>query len=117
MMTQRKVASITTFALSGVLMFGLAATVRAGGAGDAAKGKEIFEGNMCAQCHNVTGAEGGVGPTMKGLFKRKTLKNGNAVSDANVLAQINKGGNGMPPYETTLSDEDKANVLAYLHSL
>ena len=59
-MTQRKVASLMTFALSGVLMFGLAATVRAGGAGDAAKGKDVFEGNMCAQCHNITGAEGGV---------------------------------------------------------
>jgi mono/diheme cytochrome c family protein len=117
MMTQRKLASLTTFALSGVLVMGLAATVRAGGAGDAAKGKDTFEGNMCAQCHNITGAEGGVGPSMKGLFKRKTLKNGTPVSDASVLAQINKGGGGMPPYETTLSAEDKANVLAYLHSL
>jgi quinohemoprotein ethanol dehydrogenase len=115
-MTHRKLASVTTFTLSGVLLFGLAASVRAG-AGDAAKGKDVFEGNMCAQCHNVTGAEGGVGPTMKGLFKRKTLKNGTAVSDASVLAQINKGGGGMPPYETTLSADDKANVLAYLHSL
>ncbi|MFL6448374.1 MAG: c-type cytochrome [Bryobacteraceae bacterium] len=116
-MTLNKKVSLTTFALSGVLVFGLAATVRAGGAGDAAKGKDVFEGNMCAQCHNITGAEGGVGPTMKGLFKRKTLKNGSPVSDASVLAQINKGGGGMPPYETTLSADDKANVLAYLHSL
>jgi mono/diheme cytochrome c family protein len=116
-MTQSRKISLTTFALSGVLVFGLAATVRAGGAGDAAKGKDVFEGNMCAQCHNITGAEGGVGPTMKGLFKRKTLKNGKPVNDANVLAQINAGGGGMPPYETTLSADDKANVLAYLHSL
>jgi quinohemoprotein ethanol dehydrogenase len=116
-MTHRKLASITSLALSGIFAFGLATTVRAGGAGDAAKGKDTFEGNMCAQCHNVTGAEGGVGPTMKGLFKRKTLKNGNPVNDANVLGQINKGGGGMPPYESTLSADDKANVLAYLHSL
>jgi mono/diheme cytochrome c family protein len=116
-MTQRKLASVTTFVLSGFLAFGLAATVRGGGAGDAAKGKDVFEGNMCAQCHNTTGAEGGVGPTMKGLFKRKALKNGSPVSDASVLAQINKGGGGMPPYETTLNADDKANVLAYLHSL
>jgi mono/diheme cytochrome c family protein len=116
-MTQKKLTAFTTFALSGVLAIGLAATARAAGQGDAAKGKDVFEGNMCAQCHNITGAEGGVGPTMKGLFKRKTLKNGSPVNDANVLAQINKGGGGMPPYETTLSADDKANVLAYLHSL
>src|SRR3954468_20876089 len=116
-MTQSRKISLTTFALSSVLVFGLAATVRAGGAGDAAKGKDVFEGNMCAQCHNITVADGGVGPTMKGLFKRKTLKNGNPVNEANVLAQINKGGGGMPPYETTLSADDKANLLAYLHSL
>lgn len=106
----------TTFTIAGILAIGLASALRAG-AGDAAKGKDVFEGNMCAQCHNITGADGGVGPTMKGLFKRKTLRNGKPVNDANVLGQINNGGGGMPPYESTLSAEDKANVLAYLHSL
>src|SRR3954451_21734584 len=112
-MTQRKLASVTTFALTGVFAFGLAATLRAGGAGDASKGKDVFEGNMCAQSHNITGAEGGAGPSVKGLFKRKTLKNGKPVNDANVLAQINTGGGGMPHYADTLNAEDKANVMAY----
>src|SRR3954464_9131479 len=117
MMTQRKLASLTTCTLSGVLILGLAASVRAGGAGDAAKGKEVYEGNMCATCHNITGDEGGVGPTLKGVFKRKTLKNGKPVNDANVMAQINEGGGGMPPYGGSLSADDKANMLAFLHSL
>jgi mono/diheme cytochrome c family protein len=58
-----------------------------------------------------------MGPSLKGLFKRKTLQNGKPVSDANVLAQINNGGNGMPAYGDMLSAEDKANLLAYLHTL
>lgn len=83
--------------------------------GDAAKGKETFE--QCAICHNVDSPEKKMGPSLQGLFKRKTLANGKPVNDANVLAQINNGGNGMPAYADTLSAEEKANVLAYLHTL
>ncbi|HLH01720.1 MAG TPA: c-type cytochrome [Bryobacteraceae bacterium] len=83
--------------------------------GDAAKGKETFE--QCAMCHNVDTDEKKMGPSLKGLFKRKTLQSGKPVNDANVLDQINNGGNGMPPYKDMLSADEKANVLAYLHTL
>ena len=85
------------------------------GKGDAAKGKETFE--QCAICHNVDSPEKKMGPSLQGLFKRKTLTNGKPVNDANVLAQINNGGNGMPAYADMLSAEEKANVIAYLHTL
>ena len=84
-------------------------------AGDAAKGKEAFE--QCAVCHNVDTPEQKMGPSMKGLFKRKMLKSGKPVNEANVTNQINNGGNGMPAYQDMLSAEEKANVLAYLHTL
>ena len=58
-----------------------------------------------------------MGPSLQGLFKKKTLSSGKAASDANVLTQINNGGNGMPAYADMLSAEDKANLLAYLHTL
>jgi cytochrome c len=83
--------------------------------GDAAKGKDAFE--QCAICHNVDNDEKKMGPSLKGLFKRKTLSSGKPVNDANVLAQINAGGNGMPAYSDMLSADDKANILAYLHTL
>ena len=83
--------------------------------GDAAKGKEAFE--QCSICHNVDSPEKKMGPSLQGLFKRKTLQNGKPVNDANVLAQINNGGNGMPAYADILSADDKANLLAYLHTL
>src|SRR5690242_20615885 len=85
--------------------------------GDAAKGKEAFE--PCVMCHNVDTDEKGekLGPSLKGLFKRQKLANGKAVNDANVMDQINNGGNGMPPYADMLSADDKANILAYLHTL
>ena len=103
-------------ALTAILTFNLAAGSKAGaGKADAAKGKETFE--QCAVCHNVDNDEKKMGPSLKGLFKHKTLANGKPVNDANVAAQINAGGNGMPGYADMLSADEKANVLAYLHTL
>jgi cytochrome c len=83
--------------------------------GDAAKGKEVFD--QCTVCHNSDSTEVKMGPGLKGLFKRAKLNSGKPVNDANVLLQINDGGNGMPAYKDILSDEDKANVLAFLKTL
>jgi cytochrome c len=83
--------------------------------GDAAKGKEVFD--QCTVCHNSDSTEVKMGPGLKGLFKRAKLNSGKPVNEANVLGQINEGGNGMPAYKDILSDEEKANVLAFLKTL
>jgi len=65
-------------------------------AGDAAKGKEVFD--QCAVCHNADSTEKKMGPGLKGLYKKGKLdSNGKPANDANVLAKINDGGNGMGP--------------------
>jgi len=98
------------------LSLSLVAAPKAGaGRADVAKGKEAFE--QCAICHNVDNDEKKMGPSLKGLYKRKTLANGKPVTDANVLAQINAGGNGMPAYSDMLSADDKSNLIAYLKTL
>ena len=85
--------------------------------GDAAKGKEVFDNN-CSVCHNSDSAEVKVGPGFKGLFKKdKMATTGKAPTEANVLAKINEGGNGMPAYKDVLSDAEKTNVIAYLKTL
>lgn len=84
--------------------------------GDAAQGKEVFEAN-CAVCHNPDSEEKKIGPGLKGLFKHDKLKNGKKVTEANVRAVINAGGNGMPPYSDMLSDDERTNVIAYLKTL
>jgi mono/diheme cytochrome c family protein len=61
------------------------------------------------------GKEGG--PGFKGLFRRAKLSNGKPVSDENVTARINAGGEGMPPYKDILSDKERADLLAYLKTL
>jgi cytochrome c len=84
-------------------------------AGDAAKGKETFE--QCGVCHNVDTDEKKMGPSLKGLFKKEKLKNGKAVTEANVKAIINAGGGGMPAYADMLTDAEKADVIAYLKTI
>jgi cytochrome c len=93
----------------------LALTATAGNKGDMEQGKKVFE--QCAVCHNAGTDETKVGPSLKGLFQHKKLKNGKSVSDESVLAVINSGGGGMPAFRSTLSEEEKDNLLAYLHSI
>jgi len=82
---------------------------------DAAKGKETFE--QCAVCHNADSTEKKMGPGLKGLFAKDKMANGKKPTDATVLAKINEGGNGMPAYKEMLSDDEKADLLAYLKKL
>ena len=84
-------------------------------AGDAAKGKEVFD--QCSVCHNADSTDVKIGPGLKGLFKRDKLANGKPVNEANVREQINEGGNGMPAYKDILSDQEKDDVIAYLKTL
>lgn len=112
----RNYLSLTgAFVLSASLLATAGAAYGQDKKGDAEKGKQAFE--QCSVCHNVDSPEKKMGPSLQGLFKRKTLASGKPVNDANVLAQINNGGNGMPAYADMLSAEDKANLLAYLHTL
>ena len=103
-----------TFVFAGALA--LAGSNLYGQKGDAAKGKEVFD--QCSVCHNADSTEVKMGPGLKGLFKKdKMTSTGKPVTDANILAKINEGGNGMPAYKDILSDAEKANVIAYLKTL
>lgn len=83
--------------------------------GNPEKGKETFQ--QCAVCHNADSKEKKMGPGLKGLFKQEKMTNGKKPTDATVRAKIDEGGNGMPSYKDMLSDEEKADVIAYLKTL
>ena len=103
------------FALAAGLAVGQEKSEKGSSKGDAAKGKETFE--QCSVCHNIDTDEKKMGPSLKGLFKKEALTNGKKVTDANVKAVINAGGNGMPAYADMLSDDEKTDLLAYLKTL
>ncbi len=101
--------------VSAAALFALVALAPAQKKGNAAKGKEVFD--QCAVCHNVDTDEKKIGPSLKGLYKRDKLKNGKKMTDDNVKAMINTGGNGMPAYADMLSDSERDDVIAYLHTI
>jgi cytochrome c len=99
-----------------VVLFGIAC-FGAAKPSDAAKGKDTFSSN-CEVCHNADSAETKVGPGLKGVFRKANLNNKKKVTDANVIELINKGSPvGMPAFEDQLSDQERADVLAYLKTL
>jgi cytochrome c2 len=86
-----------------------------GGAGEAAKGQEVFQ--QCSVCHNADSTEKKMGPGLKGLFQNEKMNNGKKPTEANVRAKVDEGGNGMPSYKEMLSDEEKNDLIAYLKTL
>lgn len=74
--------------------------------GGGTDGKSIFKTN-CGSCHTFAdaGTAGAVGPNL----------DGSKMDVAAMIAQINKGGNGMPAFEGTLSEEQIKLVAEYLN--
>jgi glucose dehydrogenase/mono/diheme cytochrome c family protein len=80
----------------------------AGGGGataDAAAGKEVFS-EECSVCHGATGHGGNGGPDLRTMPLAKT--------QAGAEKQVTDGGGGMPAFKGTLSEEEIANVAAYV---
>jgi len=97
------------------LSIAVAASALLAASGDPARGKKVFE--ACAVCHNADSTETKMGPGLKGLFKRDKLKSGKKVTEANVRARIDEGGQGMPSYKDMLTDAEKNDLIAYLKTL
>jgi alcohol dehydrogenase (cytochrome c) len=77
----------------------------AGGAPNAEAGKEVFA-EECSVCHGADGLGGNGGPDLTTQPKAKEQKGAEE--------QVKKGGGGMPAFEGTLSEEEIANVAAYV---
>jgi cytochrome c len=78
-------------------------------------GQRLFQ--QCIGCHSPETGERKVGPSLKGLFKKRELLNGTPANEGNIRLRIRNGGNGMPSYEQTLSAKELDQVIEYLKSL
>jgi mono/diheme cytochrome c family protein len=79
-------------------------------------GRQVFE-NRCSACHYADSEQGLQGPGLQGLFRKPYLPSGRVANDARVTGVIMGGWAMMPPVGGTLSDEQLADLLAYLHTL
>ncbi|HEY5332058.1 MAG TPA: cytochrome c, partial [Solirubrobacterales bacterium] len=77
----------------------------AAGAVNAEAGKEVFAEN-CSVCHGATGHGGNGGPDLTTMPLAKT--------QAGAEGQVTNGGGGMPAFKGVLSEEEIANVAAYV---
>jgi mono/diheme cytochrome c family protein len=79
-----------------------------GAKGDAAAGKDVFASAGCGSCHTLSdaGATATVGPDL----------DTSTIDEAAVVTQVTNGGGGMPPFSGSLSEQQIADVAAYVVS-
>jgi cytochrome c2 len=83
--------------------------------GDAVKGKSLFQ--TCAGCHNTTNDARKMGPSLRTLFGKVTLRNGKHTDDDNVREIILDGFNGMPSFRYNFRPAEIDDLMTYLHTL
>jgi len=89
--------------------------------GDVARGRQVFEAN-CRLCHSAETEEIIVGPGLKGLFHwpPHALSDGAEHKEHSVdviRKQIREGGGNMAPVGAAFSDQEMADLIAYLQTL
>ncbi len=115
-MSRKNVCSLISICAGAAFLVAIAfAAPKTAAKGDAAKGKAVFE--QCAVCHSAESTAKGMGPGLKGLFKRSKMADRKPMNEANVRSKIDAGGNGMPPYKEMLSSKEKDDLIAYLKTL
>jgi mono/diheme cytochrome c family protein len=73
-------------------------------------GALLFRDKGCAYCHGAGGTGGKKGPALTDLRKNKLW------TPAKMTDQIMNGGQKMPPFHESVSDEEAAQLVAWLRA-
>src|SRR5262249_46734371 len=71
----------------------------------------------CQSCHESQSDALRQGPSLKGVYKKKSLPSGAPANDDRVRDAILLGRPNMPGYQYVLTDEQISDLIAYLHTL
>lgn len=81
-----------------------------------AEGKHLYQ-VRCAHCHEDNDlALKQVPPDLHGVFNHKTLPSGALATDAAVRQNVLTGKGMMPSFSGRFTEEQMAELLAYLHT-
>ena len=100
------VATVLSLSATAALAAGVPTT------GPAKAGQETFN-TICMQCHSIQPDQVRFGPSLYGELKKPHPKK----TDAEVRQILKQGKGKMPALGSKLSDQDIANLVAYLHTL
>jgi cytochrome c2 len=84
-------------------------------AGDEARGQELFK--TCGGCHVIDSDRRKMGPSLRSLFGKVTLRNGKRVTEENVRELVLDGYNQMPPFRYNLTASQTDDLMAFLKTL
>ena len=81
-----------------------------------AMGRRVYDAR-CAECHYAYSSRNLRGPSMHGLFKKPFMSSGIPANDERVTDIIMLGRAKMPGFQQKISEQQLADLLAYLHTL
>lgn len=80
-------------------------------------GRKIYDA-YCDRCHEPYSSSGKQGPPLKGIFRKSYMPlSGLPANDERAGEIIRFGRSKMPGFGQTLSDQQVADLLAYMHTL
>ncbi len=80
------------------------------------RGRVVYQ-QYCASCHYANQTGDLHGPSLFAMYRKKYLPSGAPANDERVTPVILRGHNTMPGFRNDLSDQQLADLLAYLHTL
>lgn len=103
--------SFSSFILFGLIAFVVSPSPLLAKKGDAEKaGAILFRDKGCTYCHGVGAVGTKKAPALTSLPKDKTW------TDEKIISQIMNGGQKMPPFRESVTDEDITDLIAYLRA-
>ncbi len=81
-----------------------------------AMGRRVYDAR-CAECHYAYSSRNLRGPSMHGLFQKKFMSSGIPANDDRVSDIIMLGRAKMPGFQQKITQEQLADLMAYLHTL
>ena len=79
-------------------------------------GRQLFSAT-CQTCHETMSDTVRQGPSLKGVYKKKSLPSGAPANDDRVRDAILMGRPNMPGYQCIFNDQQINDLIAYLHTL